>query len=101
MLGDSYIYRLDYGDPLDGHGFIQKIILEEGYVGLILFVSFLIWNILLLYKYRRDRYVSIMLLTVVGAVVFQLFNTSYFNSVMWLPLGVASASVLQARKIYE
>jgi len=74
VLGDSYIYRLDYGDPLDGHGFIQKIILEEGYVGLILFVSFLIWNILLLYKYRRDRYVSIMLLTVVGAVVFQLLT---------------------------
>lgn len=35
-----------------------------------------------------------------GITVFQLFDTSYFNSLLWMPLGVALAAVgvLQEKK---
>lgn len=94
ILADSVWYTMDYGDPLESHGFIQKIILEEGVIGLVLFGGFLLWVLWYLYQTQKenDKYKFLfqsLFIMVLSAVIFQLFNTSYFNSVMWLPLGVA------------
>jgi hypothetical protein len=35
----------------------------------------------------------LLFVMVVGAIIFQLFNTSYFISVMWLPIGVGLVAV--------
>lgn len=88
----------EYGVALDGHGFIQKVVLEEGIVGLILFISVLIYILVYLWSAQRKKNTDpelsrLLFVMVVGAIIFQLFNTSYFISVMWLPLGVGLVAV--------
>ena len=97
VLTDTRAYVLDYGEPLDGHGFITKILLEDGFVGLALFCIFLIAVLWIVTRALKNSgqanrpLLWCLLLTVVGAIVFQLFNTSYFAVPLWLPLGVALA----------
>ncbi len=98
VLGDTFVHVLEYGEPLDAHGLLQKLVLEEGLVGSLLFIVFLIVIFSHLYSAQKRSegdtklFYQMMLLTALGAVVFQLFNTSYFHGVMWMPLGIALAS---------
>lgn len=96
ILANTELFTLDFGDPLDAHGFIQKIILEEGIVGLVFFCLFLFFVLRVLWRKQADkknRFLFHMLfLCALGAILFQLFNTSYFNANMWLPIGLALAA---------
>ncbi len=93
LLNDTAFFRMEYGDPLDSHGVVQKIFVEEGVIGFIFFFAFFAWLLYYLaqtIKQTKDKALAIMCLAMVaGALMFQLFNTSYFNSVMWLPIGLA------------
>ncbi len=108
LLGDTYAYTLDFGDPLEAHGFIQKILVEEGFLGLSFFLLFLMAILVFLYDKQatvaeEDRPLAIaFFLMPLGMMVFELFNTSYFQSVFWLPLGVAVAGsmLLKRRSVY-
>ncbi|HBU07487.1 MAG TPA: hypothetical protein DEB09_05400 [Candidatus Magasanikbacteria bacterium] len=99
IFNDTQVLLWDYGDPLESHGFLQKIVLEQGIVGLSLFLGFIVWLIYTLYKNltkaRGDDVLlyQLILAMAVMAVVFQLFNTSYFRSVMWLPLALTAVSI--------
>ncbi|TAN32499.1 hypothetical protein EPN28_04615 [Patescibacteria group bacterium] len=95
VLGDTWDWFSEYGDPLEAHGFMQKILLEEGLVGLTLFLIFVSYLIYFLWKRAartRDLMLTATVISVFGAIIFQVFNTSYFNSVMWMPIGVALAA---------
>ena len=98
ILGNTKAYVMDYGEPLEAHGFVQKILLEEGLVGLGLFVGFFVYLVIRLGRSALARggesflYVMFTCL-ILGEVIFQLFNTSYFNSVLWLPVGMALAAI--------
>ncbi len=98
LLSDTAVYTMEYGDPLDAHGFIQKIFVEEGLLGFIFFIGFLLsvlWFIWTAQEHKTHRELALTLfIMATGAVIFQLFNTSYFNSVMWMPLGIATAGAL-------
>jgi len=107
LLSDTKIFVEDFGDPLDAHGFIQKIVVEEGLIGLVAFVVFLYMILLFLLRasqrgtsHEKAQIISLMC-GVVGIVTFQLFNTSYFNSVMWMPIGIALASASHIYMKYE
>lgn len=94
LFNSSYVYTVEYGAALDAHGFVQKILVEEGIFGVIFFVAFLVWVIRALAgRARENWFYESLLLMVVGAITFQLFNTSYLNSVMWVPVGVALAGI--------
>ncbi len=100
VLEQTRAFTMDFGDPLDAHGYIQKVLLEYGVLGLVLFTACLGYILVFLYKkYRAAEHgeqrllYQTMFLMAVAAIGFQLFNTSYFSSVMWLPLGVALAVV--------
>lgn len=94
LLANSYVYTLEYGEALDAHGFIQKMLVETGIFGLVAFVGFLGWVLRTIAKQvRHDVFYQALLCMVAGAMVFQLFNTSYLNSVLWLPIGLALAGV--------
>jgi O-antigen ligase len=43
LLTDTAFYTMEYGDPLDAHGFVQKMLVEEGILGCLAFVGFLFW----------------------------------------------------------
>ncbi len=98
ILTDTAAYGLEFGDPLESHGFMQKILLENGILGLALFLIFIY---LAFRAVRRDNfhnwYLSAARASAAGIVVFELFNTSYFTSVMFLPLGL----MLAAGLLYE
>ena len=106
VLADTEILVFEFGDPLDSHGFLQKVLLEEGFVGLFFFLGFLIWVLWTLWQRqhklefskKRKMLYQVLLVSVLGIVVFELFNTSYFNAVMWMPIGVALASTKRLRK---
>lgn len=96
MIQDTYVHTVEFGDALDAHGFIQKILMEEGILGLFFFGAFLFSIfVLLFFRQKKTKNLSpkFLLIMLTGVVVFQLFNTSYFNSVMWLPIGLALVSL--------
>lgn len=103
IIQDTYVHTVEFGDALDAHGFIQKILLEEGWLGFICFAAFLLSVLFLLYQEQKkstEMLPKFLFVMAVGAMVFQLFNTSYFNSVLWMPLGVALTNIgVQRKKI--
>ena len=103
LLGSTFVYFIEFGDPLDSHGFAQKLLVESGILGLIgyLLILFFCFRCYIA-GYRaadndRDKKIMLAFLMMFGAlVVFELFSTSYFIARMWLPIGVglAAAKVL-------
>ena len=105
LLADTDLFRREYGDPLDAHGMIQKIIIEEGIIGFILFTIFIYTVLYMLWDTARhldgrDRHLLVAcMLMIVGQVIFQLFNTSYFKAVLWLPIGISLSLLLFYRSL--
>ncbi len=104
LLADTRLFTVEYGDPLDAHGVIQKLIAEEGLAGLITFFIFFVWIFKELFRglYQAKDTVSrrletVLFLSVAGSLIFQLFNTSYYSPHLWLPLGLA----VVGKKIYS
>jgi hypothetical protein len=84
---------LEYGEALDAHGILQKLILETGILGVISFCIFLGYIFMSFWKQRQVSHLhSVLIASAVGAIIFQFFNTSYFGSVMWLSIGLVIAS---------
>ena len=105
LVEETRVFGLEYGDPLDAHGVIQKLIAEVGLLGTIAFIVFAVWCFAHLYRAwvsRSERSASRALLAcwffaVVGSFTFQLFNTSYYGAHLWLPVGLA----LAAARLFE
>ncbi|MFH0815178.1 MAG: O-antigen ligase family protein [Candidatus Falkowbacteria bacterium] len=98
LLGSTFVYFVDFGDPLDSHGFAQKLLVETGALGLIGYLGILVYC----FKKYIDGYrmaetekskniILAFLMMLVALVVFELFSTSYFIARMWLPIGVGLA----------
>ena len=95
-LGNSGAFNLEYGGPIEAHGFGQKILFETGIIGLALFLMFFIYLLLSLAsawnESHHSDYKNLVLavyISLLGALVFQVFNTSYFNAKLWFPVGLA------------
>lgn len=96
VLSQAKWYIIDYGTILDAHGFIFKTIAETGLFGTLSFISLLLYILYILLKTYFDSKKapnSLLILggflAVAGGVAFQLFNTSYFVAILWLPIGLA------------
>ena len=102
LIADTRLFAVEYGDPLDSHGLIQKLLAEEGLLGLISFLIFAIWIASSLYtsaKYSDESQQDLkklILISFLGCLVFQIFNTSYYNQHLWLIAGLG----LAVKKIY-
>ncbi len=95
LVGATFIYQVEFGDPLDSHGFIQKVMTEMGILGLISFLGLLFFSFKFYWqswkKSTSEKEQSLSLVVVslfLGVVVFQLFSTSYYTSLLWLPIGI-------------
>jgi O-antigen ligase len=99
-VGSTRVFVIEYGDPLDSHGIIQKLLAETGIVGIAAMAWFVIAAALFVRKRLPDfrsrpveRSVFLVLaIAAAGAFVYQLFNTNYWNGKLWLPLGIMLAS---------
>jgi hypothetical protein len=99
-IGATTVFLIEYGAPLDSHGWIQKLLAEVGLIGLSA-VIFFFWR-MLVFIYRelqttfkhasieRDIFL-IFAITVFGEGLYQLFDTSYWSGKMWLPVGILFA----------
>ncbi len=114
-------YILEYGQPLDSHGVIQKIAVESGILGLIAFLAFIFYILRKLFLAFKNAFASsrhshslchsrengnpekilfAFFIVALASFVFQLFSTSYFIANCWLPIGIALAAVkiIESRK---
>jgi len=77
LIADTRLFAVEYGDPLDSHGLIQKLLAEEGLLGLISFLIFAIWIASSLYtsaKYSDESQQDLkklILISFLGCLVFQ------------------------------
>lgn len=97
------LYIREFGATLDAHGFIQKLAGEMGLLGLVTYLVLCGTVLRIVYgqvqstdssvRYTDTQYVlATMLAITCGSIFFQLFQTSYFIALMWLPLGIALAT---------
>lgn len=99
-VGSAYVFRLEYGDPLDSHGFLQKLASETGVFGLLAFAAVCIefaWlcrRALARMSHGPARRATLLLIAAAaGEVAYQCFNTNYWTGKMWLPIGLALAAL--------
>ncbi len=100
QVGSARIFYQEFGDPLDAHGFIQKLAVETGLAGLLAYVVFLACLIL----WARPKLVGLkgsprlagygLVTSAGGAVCYQFLNTAYWSAHMWLPIGLMVAGLL-------
>jgi len=98
IIGSTFVFVVEFGDPLDSHGFIQKIIVEQGALGLLSFGLFIVYIFAVMirafqsvHREKDKMYLLCFILLIAGITLFELFSTSYYLSRMWVPIGVALA----------
>lgn len=100
FIGFNSDYSRLFGTPIDAHGLIIKLMTEAGIVGIVLMYSllgFFVWKIAKAVLRTQDDKTMLVLLSfllaIIGTIVFQQFNTSYYTGKFWFPLGVSLAAV--------
>lgn len=106
IVQKNTFYTMEFGSGMEAHGFLQQIGAEQGTLGVMTFlllIGFVLTKIWKAYRtYSQDPYWNYVLLSVfiasTGSVLFQLFQTSYYNSKLWVPLGVSLIAALLAEQ---
>jgi hypothetical protein len=107
-VGSTQVFVIEYGAPLDSHGFLQKLLAETGVLG-VAAMAWLVWTAFQFVRTQRMRLhahhvewqaFTILAISSFGAFTYQLFNTNYWSGKLWLPLGVlfAAARALSAAR---
>jgi hypothetical protein len=99
-VGSTRVFLIEYGNPLDSHGLLQKLLAETGVVGVAAMAWFVFAAAWFVYKrlpdfqsHPRERTVFLILaIAAAGALAYQLFNTNYWTGKLWLPVGIMLAS---------
>lgn len=104
IVGRAFVYRVEFADPLESHGFVQKLSTETGVLGLGSFLALLGYLFYYYFQtYRKAKnqkapeIILCFIMMISGLVVFELFSTSYFLATMWLPIGVGMAGIGKMR----
>lgn len=106
LVSNNLRFTAKYGSPIDSHGSLQKIISENGALGLAawLFIIAILIQIASrsLKRYPDSRHWLLpLILAGAGGLFFQIFNTSYYKGKVWLPiaLGLAAIRLLEEGKV--
>lgn len=100
LVSSTRYFVLEFGDPHDAHGVIQKVIAEQGLIGLltlaILFGSIVIPLLRALRETvgGKQLIARTALAMASSSLAYQFFNTSYYAGKMWLPIALAFAMYL-------
>jgi hypothetical protein len=105
-VSKTLVFAIEFGDALDSHGFLQKMLAETGIVG-IAAVAYAVYAVIRLTRRELSAFHrhgpawrAIMILSAAagGAFVYQLFNTDYWSGKLWFPIGLLIASVASLRE---
>lgn len=98
-LWTIFSFTRDYGAALDAHGVVWKLLFEQGALGLLAFAALVGACFYRVYRSWQSVYWSSgriimqsMLIMMSGAAVYQVFNTMYYTSKLWVPMGVGLAA---------
>jgi O-Antigen ligase len=106
IVGKDIYFVYEFGEPLEQHGVIWKLMAEQGILGVIVWLGMMGYFLAVLIKNYRQfqnnnpwRWGALVaVLVVFGQFVFQLLDTGYYSSKMWLPLGLAFALMYISKK---
>ena len=106
LVADNVRFRAKYGDPIDSHGMLQKVLAENGLFGLAAWLFILIYLAKTAYqglkKYYADNpWILSLILAGAGGLFFQFFNTSYYKGKVWLPIAIFLAALRLLEAKYE
>lgn len=98
LVAESVRFRAKYGEPIDSHGFLQKILAENGLFGLAAWLFLIIYLIKTGYqalkKYQTNNpWLLPLIIAGGGGLFYQLFNTSYYKGKVWLPIILTLAAI--------
>lgn len=100
LVARSAVFFIEYGNPMDSHGWIQKLLAEVGLLGL----AAVSWLVIAAYRFVRKKLkeypvqskeravILILSFAAAGALIYQLFNTNYWTGKLWFPLGILLAA---------
>lgn len=103
LVANNIRFVSKYGDPLDSHGVWQKLLAENGIIGLLLFALFSLLIFRKLYLgvlENKDDYKLLLPLFVsaLGIYFYQFFNTSYYKGRVWLIISLALTALILVEK---
>jgi hypothetical protein len=99
-VGNARLFYQEFGDPLDAHGVIQKIMVEAGSLGVLAYILVLLQCALVARRQLRgmkghDALAAYALVAAGGgAFAYQFLNTAYWTAHMWLPVGLMFAGLI-------
>ena len=97
LVENNVRFTATFGDPLESHGFLQKVLAETGGIGLTFFIIMLsaIAGQIIYYirKYPEHRaWLVPIALAALAIFMLELTNTSYYKGKLWLPIALALLS---------
>jgi len=106
LVGNNIRFTAKYGEPLDSHGMLQKILAENGIFGLAAWVFLLIYLLRTGYAtvnryYHDNPWILPLGLAAAGGLFFQFFNTSYYKGKVWLPVAIFLLAARLLEKKYR
>ncbi len=106
LVDNNIRFKAKYGEPIDSHGVVQKILAENGLFGLVswlLIIIYLLKFCLLAVKkyYPRVRWVLPFALAALGGIFFQFLNTSYYKGKVWFPLILFMIAIQFSEQLYD
>lgn len=100
QVGRVYAFVVEFGAPLDSHGLVQKLAAETGLIGLAAFgilafaiirIAWKAWTRIRRPGEEAEAYLYLAA-AVIGAFIYQLFDTTYWSPRLWLPIGLLLAA---------
>ncbi len=103
LVASNIRFVSKYGDPLDSHGVWQKLLAENGILGIVFFAlfSFVIFRKIYLgvLKNKNDYKLLLPLFVAsLGIYFYQFFNTSYYKGRVWLIVALALVALILVEK---
>ncbi|MCC6639224.1 O-antigen ligase family protein [Candidatus Falkowbacteria bacterium] len=93
-------YMVEFGGVIDSHSMFFKVLSETGVIGIVTFYTFIIGLVIYILKalsQARHTHYAQLLATLTASTtavfVFENFGTSYYQSQMWLPIGLLLVAV--------
>lgn len=106
LVGQDIRYSAKYGEPIDSHGAIQKIIVENGIFALLAWIFLLLYLLRFCFFTLRKYYPQVpwvlpFFLAAAGGIFFQFFNTSYYKGKVWFPVLLFILAIKLSEKKHE